>query len=99
MEGFTITGLHPSNEYYIWIAARSNRGEGAPTPPILASTQEYGKILPRSRYAESASCMKTFKGHKEFQNKMSIEKGWLLNIFSELINYHTIFFLQTDRPC
>lgn len=29
--------------YQVWIAAKSKRGEGATTPPIVVRTEQYGK--------------------------------------------------------
>lgn len=31
--------------YYIWVAAKSKRGEGAATPPIQVKTEQYGMTL------------------------------------------------------
>nr|XP_018903286.1 PREDICTED: tyrosine-protein phosphatase Lar isoform X3 [Bemisia tabaci] len=38
---YTLTNLYPNTLYYIWLAARSQRGEGATTPPIAVRTKEY----------------------------------------------------------
>ncbi|XP_044737145.1 tyrosine-protein phosphatase Lar isoform X1 [Chrysoperla carnea] len=40
-ESYTLTGLYPNTLYYIWLAARSQRGEGASTPPIPIRTKQY----------------------------------------------------------
>ncbi|KAK5642104.1 hypothetical protein RI129_008271 [Pyrocoelia pectoralis] len=40
-EGYTLTGLYPNTLYYVWLAARSQRGEGATTPPIPVRTKQY----------------------------------------------------------
>ncbi|VVC96328.1 unnamed protein product [Leptidea sinapis] len=40
-ETYTLNGLYPNTMYYIWLAARSQRGEGATTPPIPARTKQY----------------------------------------------------------
>lgn len=42
-ESYTLTGLYPNTLYYVWLAARSQRGEGATTPPIPVRTKQYGK--------------------------------------------------------
>lgn len=42
-ESYTLTGLYPNTLYYVWLAARSQRGEGATTPPIPVVTKQYGK--------------------------------------------------------
>lgn len=41
-ETYTLNGLYPNTLYYIWLAARSQRGEGATTPPIAVRTKQYG---------------------------------------------------------
>ncbi|XP_063235458.1 tyrosine-protein phosphatase Lar isoform X2 [Bacillus rossius redtenbacheri] len=40
-ESYTLTGLYPNTLYYVWLAARSQRGEGATTPPIPIRTKQY----------------------------------------------------------
>lgn len=42
-ETYKLAGLYPDTLYYIWLAARSQRGEGATTPPIPVRTKQYGK--------------------------------------------------------
>ncbi|KAL4709306.1 hypothetical protein ACJJTC_013366 [Scirpophaga incertulas] len=41
VEFYRLTGLYPNTLYYIWLAARSQRGEGATTPPIAVRTKQY----------------------------------------------------------
>ncbi|XP_045464788.1 tyrosine-protein phosphatase Lar isoform X5 [Harmonia axyridis] len=41
LESYTLTGLYPNTLYYVWLAARSQRGEGATTPPIPVRTKQY----------------------------------------------------------
>ncbi|CAG0879781.1 unnamed protein product [Darwinula stevensoni] len=38
---YNLTGLYPNSQYFIWLSAKSKNGEGAPTPPMLVSTQTY----------------------------------------------------------
>ncbi|XP_030758828.1 tyrosine-protein phosphatase Lar isoform X5 [Sitophilus oryzae] len=40
-ESYTLTGLYPNTLYYVWLAARSQRGEGATTPAIPVRTKQY----------------------------------------------------------
>ncbi|CAG9761325.1 unnamed protein product [Ceutorhynchus assimilis] len=40
-ESYILTGLYPNTLYYVWLAARSQRGEGATTPPIPIRTKQY----------------------------------------------------------
>lgn len=42
-ENYTLTGLYPNTLYYVWLAARSQRGEGATTIPHPVRTKQYGK--------------------------------------------------------
>lgn len=44
-ETYTLSGLYPNTLYYIWLAARSQRGEGASTPKIPVRTKQYGRGL------------------------------------------------------
>ena len=43
VETYKLTDLYPDTLYYIWIAAKSRRGEGAATPPIPVKTDQYGE--------------------------------------------------------
>uniref|UniRef100_A0A182VPG7 protein-tyrosine-phosphatase n=1 Tax=Anopheles merus TaxID=30066 RepID=A0A182VPG7_ANOME len=42
-ETYTLSSLYPDTLYYFWLSARSQRGEGATTPPIPVRTKQYGK--------------------------------------------------------
>ncbi|KAK9700492.1 EPTP domain [Popillia japonica] len=55
-ELYKLTGLYPNTLYYIWLAARSQRGEGATTPPIPVRTKQYVPgAPPRNVSAEAVS--------------------------------------------
>lgn len=43
VETYTMSSLYPDTLYYIWLAARSQRGEGATSPAIPVRTKQYGK--------------------------------------------------------
>ncbi|XP_060521097.1 tyrosine-protein phosphatase Lar isoform X3 [Cylas formicarius] len=47
-ESYTLSGLYPNTLYYVWLAARSQRGEGATTPPIPVRTKQYVPGAPPS---------------------------------------------------
>nr|XP_046909116.1 tyrosine-protein phosphatase Lar-like isoform X4 [Dermatophagoides farinae] len=47
VETYKLTDLYPDTLYYIWIAAKSRRGEGAATPPIPVKTDQYVPGEPR----------------------------------------------------
>ncbi|CAG0901622.1 unnamed protein product [Darwinula stevensoni] len=44
VEEYLLTSLRPNNQYFIWLAAKSMEGEGASTPPLQVSTQEYDRV-------------------------------------------------------
>ena len=43
VESYTLGELSPDTLYYVWVAAKSRRGEGAATPPIPVKTEQFGK--------------------------------------------------------
>lgn len=43
MESFTLGELYPDTLYFVWVAGKSLRGEGAATPPIPVRTEQYSK--------------------------------------------------------
>ena len=42
VESFTLGELYPDTLYWIWVAGKSVRGEGAATSPIPVRTEQYG---------------------------------------------------------
>ncbi|XP_025425132.1 tyrosine-protein phosphatase Lar isoform X2 [Sipha flava] len=55
-ESYSLTGLYPNTLYYMWLAAKSQRGEGAPTPPIQVRTKQYvPEAPPQNVTAEAIS--------------------------------------------
>ncbi|XP_077297678.1 tyrosine-protein phosphatase Lar isoform X3 [Arctopsyche grandis] len=40
-ETYSLSGLYPNTLYYVWLAARSQRGEGATTPAVPVRTKQY----------------------------------------------------------
>lgn len=55
-ETYVLNGLQPNTLYYIWLAAKSKRGEGATTPPIPVRTDQYGKSLSVNCVSLSNKC-------------------------------------------
>ncbi|XP_017767249.1 PREDICTED: tyrosine-protein phosphatase Lar isoform X4 [Eufriesea mexicana] len=41
IENYTLAGLYPNTLYYVWLAARNQRGEGATTIPYPVRTKQY----------------------------------------------------------
>ncbi|XP_055295997.1 tyrosine-protein phosphatase Lar isoform X4 [Sitodiplosis mosellana] len=54
-ESYKLTGLYPDTLYYIWLAARSQRGEGATTPPIPVRTKQYVPGAPPTNISAEAT--------------------------------------------
>jgi hypothetical protein len=48
-ENYTLTNLYPNTLYYVWLAARGQRGEGTTTIPLPVRTKQYGKQKPAER--------------------------------------------------
>lgn len=44
VETFTLGELYPDTLYWVWVAGKSIRGEGAATPPIPVRTEQWGKL-------------------------------------------------------
>ena len=42
---YVLESLYPNTLYYMWISAKSSKGEGAHTTPIKVTTAQYGKYL------------------------------------------------------
>ncbi|GIY79174.1 tyrosine-protein phosphatase Lar [Caerostris extrusa] len=46
VETFTLGDLYPDTVYYVWVSAKSKRGEGAATPPVHVRTEQYAPSSP-----------------------------------------------------
>lgn len=70
-ENYTLTGLYPNTLYYVWLAARSQRGEGATTIPYPVRTKQYGKQITKrtSEKSEKKAGGKERKKKKKKRNK------------------------------
>jgi len=49
VESFSLSDLYPDTVYWVWVAGKSIRGEGAATPPIPVRTEQYGKLIAMTR--------------------------------------------------
>ncbi|XP_037912845.1 tyrosine-protein phosphatase Lar isoform X5 [Hermetia illucens] len=87
-ESYTLDGLYPDTLYYIWLAARSQRGEGATTPPIPVRTKQYVPgAPPRNISAEATS-------------PTTIALSWLpppIERSNGRIIYYKVFFVEVGR--
>ncbi|CAH1716486.1 unnamed protein product [Chironomus riparius] len=61
VETYTLSGLYPDTLYYIWLAARSQRGEGATTPPIPVRTKQYVPGAPPQNITATATSSSKIK--------------------------------------
>ncbi|XP_047503821.1 tyrosine-protein phosphatase Lar isoform X8 [Pieris napi] len=81
-ETYTLNGLYPNTLYYIWLAARSQRGEGATTPPIAVRTKQYVPGEPQDvkvNAINSTSIHVTWKPPQE-KDKNGIIRGYHVHV-------------------
>ncbi|XP_041986321.1 tyrosine-protein phosphatase Lar isoform X5 [Aricia agestis] len=81
-ETYTLNGLYPNTLYYIWLAARSQRGEGATTPPIAVRTKQYVPGEPQDvkvTSINSTSIHVTWKPPQE-KEKNGIIRGYHVHV-------------------
>ncbi|XP_072947207.1 tyrosine-protein phosphatase Lar isoform X2 [Epargyreus clarus] len=81
-ETYTLNGLYPNTLYYIWLAARSQRGEGATTPPIAVRTKQYVPGEPQDvkvTAINSTSIHVTWKPPQE-KEKNGIIRGYHVHV-------------------
>ncbi|XP_050319811.1 tyrosine-protein phosphatase Lar isoform X3 [Bactrocera neohumeralis] len=87
-ESYTLDGLYPDTLYYIWLAARSQRGEGATTPPIPVRTKQYVPGAPPRNITAMATSPTT------------ISVSWLpppVERANGRIIYYKVFFVEVGR--
>ncbi|XP_054741677.1 tyrosine-protein phosphatase Lar isoform X1 [Anastrepha obliqua] len=87
-ESYTLDGLYPDTLYYIWLAARSQRGEGATTPPIPVRTKQYVPGAPPRNITAVATSPTT------------ISVSWLpppVERANGRIIYYKVFFVEVGR--
>ncbi|XP_049874529.1 tyrosine-protein phosphatase Lar isoform X4 [Pectinophora gossypiella] len=81
-ETYTLNGLYPNTLYYIWLAARSQRGEGATTPPVAVRTKQYVPGEPKDvkvTAINSTSIHVTWKPPQE-KEKNGIIRGYHVHV-------------------
>ncbi|XP_037790412.1 tyrosine-protein phosphatase Lar-like [Penaeus monodon] len=64
-ESYTLENLQPNTVYNLWLAARSQRGEGASTAPISVRTEEHFPGAPPSNIRAAAEDSETI--HVEWE--------------------------------
>ncbi|XP_050086200.1 tyrosine-protein phosphatase Lar isoform X3 [Anopheles aquasalis] len=81
-ESYTLSSLYPDTLYYFWLSARSQRGEGATTPPIPVRTKQYVPGDPQEVKASpvnSTTIYVTWKPPKE-KNRNGIIRGYHIHV-------------------
>ncbi|XP_058055440.1 tyrosine-protein phosphatase Lar isoform X2 [Anopheles bellator] len=81
-ETYTLSSLYPDTLYYFWLSARSQRGEGATTPPIPVRTKQYVPGDPQDVKASpvnSTTIYVTWKPPKE-KNRNGIIRGYHIHV-------------------
>ncbi|XP_055547044.1 tyrosine-protein phosphatase Lar isoform X2 [Wyeomyia smithii] len=87
-ETYTLSSLYPDTLYYFWLAARSQRGEGATTPPIPVRTKQYVPGAPPRNITVEATSPTT------------INVSWLpppVERSNGAIVYYKVFFVEDGR--
>ncbi|XP_035795173.1 tyrosine-protein phosphatase Lar-like isoform X2 [Anopheles albimanus] len=87
-ESYTLSSLYPDTLYYFWLSARSQRGEGATTPPIPVRTKQYVPGAPPRNVTVEATSPTT------------INVSWLpppVERSNGAIVYYKVFFVEVGR--
>ncbi|KAF3429040.1 hypothetical protein E2986_12407 [Frieseomelitta varia] len=92
-ENYTLTGLYPNTLYYVWLAARSQRGEGATTIPHPVRTKQYARSKRRgtrrcNRGSSWHDSSKRAAGNTNFYPRA---QGLELSVSTEASNVSGIF--------
>lgn len=90
VEQTKIEGLYPDTLYYFWLAARSQRGEGATSPSIPVRTKQYGKIDSPRFFPHSdnlTSCQKNVCEKEKPENFEFCSLSW--SIVKSYLSHHT----------
>ncbi|XP_066985469.1 tyrosine-protein phosphatase Lar isoform X3 [Macrobrachium rosenbergii] len=88
-ESYVIENLHPNTIYHFWLAARSQRGEGAETAPMSVRTEQYTPGAPPSNI------------HAVTEDSESIRVDWEPPPEDKQhgeITYYKLFYVNNSRP-
>lgn len=94
-ETYRLDDLYPDILYYIWLAARSQRGEGATTPPIPVRTKQHGKIIT----IESNHELNQFFVCRKIENLKEKTNQWELSLRREINIFARITTKKWARNC
>ncbi|XP_026300844.1 tyrosine-protein phosphatase Lar isoform X12 [Apis mellifera] len=77
-ENYTLTGLYPNTLYYVWLAARSQRGEGATTIPYPVRTKQYAVKMPGDPQDVKVTPINSTAIHVEWKPPKSKEQNGVI---------------------
>ncbi|XP_017884551.1 tyrosine-protein phosphatase Lar isoform X7 [Ceratina calcarata] len=77
-ENYTLTGLYPNTLYYIWLAAKSQRGEGATTIPCPVRTKQYAEKIPGDPQDVKATPINSTAVHVEWKPPKSKDQNGVI---------------------
>ncbi|XP_054706437.1 tyrosine-protein phosphatase Lar-like isoform X2 [Uloborus diversus] len=89
IEAFNLGDLYPDTVYYVWVAAKSKRGEGAATLPVQVRTEQYAPTAPPKEVTGLAL------------NSRSLKISWEPPPESQrngIITFYKVLFLPSDKP-
>ncbi|XP_035710661.1 tyrosine-protein phosphatase Lar isoform X4 [Folsomia candida] len=88
-EQHILTNLYPNTMYFMWLAAKSRKGEGATTPPIPVRTEQYTPGAPPQKFLVEA------------EDSTSLRITWAPPPEDKQhgdIMYYKIYFVENHEP-
>ncbi|GFU37481.1 tyrosine-protein phosphatase Lar [Nephila pilipes] len=89
VETYTLGDLYPDTVYYVWVAAKSKRGEGAATPPVHVRTEQYAPSAPPMEVTGVTL------------NARSLRISWEpppKNNWNGILTFYKVLYLKSDKP-
>ncbi|GFQ81296.1 tyrosine-protein phosphatase Lar [Trichonephila clavata] len=89
VETYTLGDLYPDTVYYVWVAAKSKRGEGAATPPVHVRTEQYAPSAPPMEVTGVTL------------NARSLRISWEpppKNHWNGILTFYKVLYLKSDKP-
>ncbi|KAG8191089.1 hypothetical protein JTE90_008401 [Oedothorax gibbosus] len=89
VEQYTLGDLYPDTVYYVWIAAKSKRGEGAATPPVQVRTEQYAPSAPPLEVTGVTLNSRTLRISWEPPPE---------NHRNGILTFYKVLYLKSDKP-
>ncbi|XP_055931729.1 tyrosine-protein phosphatase Lar-like isoform X6 [Argiope bruennichi] len=89
VESYTLGELYPDTLYFVWVAAKSKRGEGAATPPVHVRTEQYAPSSPPLEVTGVTL------------NSRSLRISWEpppKNHWNGVLKFYKVLYLKADKP-